>query len=448
MTEIKLPEVGKRYRSYEGFLIEINIVTDEPRAWIEYKHCIGGGKGRVVTEVFWDYFEELPEEPTSAGNAQVEESLVDKIYRLEAEIIMMESDLGCKKALLRTLERKLNRAVQAPTTEKSSDVEPFENLEELKSADLCLDAKLDLEYCRGFWAGNNNAVVMIAGNKDGQNRGESVERSIHERALKAKKIIKQFKTTTTNKTVNLKKEDEVQISKVDKALEELKKHLDFLKLYQNKPDSLCYLEDKAQNLVNALEVERKPKRDDQTDSLDGCLYELRYEVEYLQRDESLKIKSESIVEDMLQKQLWSLINRATNVIHTAEDLKLLSKPEPKIDMKEGGDDSIKIKSLNWFPDPEHYNPPKLRERGYIWKPVSELPAERNQVVVKCANGNIGLCFYEYEKFNLTMLVTGKDNDGKDIIGLRNIINVTEWCYLADYINNIEERLRRLEDNKN
>lgn len=88
--------------------------------------------------------------------------------------------------------------------------------------------------------------------------------------------------------------------------------------------------------------------------------------------------------------------------------------------------------------------PKKEEVESIWKPVSELPPERNQVIVKMKNGTKGLCFYEYEKFHVYFLVTGQDAVGRDILEYRTMNNVSEWCYITDYINNIEERLTKLE----
>ena len=61
------------------------------------------------------------------------------------------------------------------------------------------------------------------------------------------------------------------------------------------------------------------KREEQTDSIEGCIYELKLEIESLERDDTLRIVGKNIVEDMLIKRLASFADKSGNLINALED---------------------------------------------------------------------------------------------------------------------------------
>lgn len=63
--------------------------------------------------------------------------------------------------------------------------------------------------------------------------------------------------------------------------------------------------------------QEKPKREEQTDSVDGCAYELKLEVEAFER-EDVAIAT-NIVEDLLLKQLARIVDKASNLLNALED---------------------------------------------------------------------------------------------------------------------------------
>jgi len=67
------------------------------------------------------------------------------------------------------------------------------------------------------------------------------------------------------------------------------------------------------------------KREEQTDSIEGALYELKLEVEDILNSDCIKINHESAVEDLLIKTLARIADKAQNLINAIEDNKLEGK---------------------------------------------------------------------------------------------------------------------------
>ena len=61
------------------------------------------------------------------------------------------------------------------------------------------------------------------------------------------------------------------------------------------------------------------KREEQTDSIEDCVYELKLEIESLERDDTLRIVERNIVENMLIKRLASFADKSGNLINALED---------------------------------------------------------------------------------------------------------------------------------
>lgn len=65
------------------------------------------------------------------------------------------------------------------------------------------------------------------------------------------------------------------------------------------------------------EEEEADKREEQTDSVEGAVYELKLEIENFQREDL--IKPNNIVEDLLQKKLCRFADKAQNLLNALED---------------------------------------------------------------------------------------------------------------------------------
>jgi hypothetical protein len=79
MTNKKLPEVGKRYKRLDGLCKWIEILSIDPEGWTGYR-TDKGAESNVRSYVFFEYFEELRDQPTSVKSAQVGSKKVEKTY--------------------------------------------------------------------------------------------------------------------------------------------------------------------------------------------------------------------------------------------------------------------------------------------------------------------------------------------------------------------------------
>jgi hypothetical protein len=244
-------------------------------------------------------------------------------------------------------------------------------------------------------------------------------------------------TTATNETVNLKKEGEVQISEVDKALEELKEVFGVIECYNNRMTFADDLYEKAQSLVTALEAEKACDKCGQfkpNTNLNKVDHDCRNPLKW----EGLSNMSKPKPKIDIKKQSVDSITASSYYKHrhpysgdpVSEDEFFRASPSdcigedesgPKIDMKEGGGDSVKS----------------------IWKPVSELPRVIDNVLVKFDDSSTELAML----FNLNgeMLISSGATLPKDRWNYE-INLIKSACTLTDYINNIEERLSKLESN--
>jgi hypothetical protein len=94
---------------------------------------------------------------------------------------------------------------------------------------------------------------------------------------------------------------------------------------------------------------------------------------------------------------------------------------------------------------------KKEEKQSIWKPISELPGKgSDQVIIKVVNQNTkeitNIIGYYYDNFERFIPLNDEEMEF-----LKK--GIKEWCYLTDFINDIEqpqlsheERLRKLEGN--
>jgi hypothetical protein len=85
----------------------------------------------------------------------------------------------------------------------------------------------------------------------------------------------------------------------------------------------------------------------------------------------------------------------------------------------------------------------------IWKDVSELPEGEFQILAKLDNGEIVYAFSSNKspihQISRWVPVRSSEPDlGSYESGNKYLNGVKEWCYLTDYINNTEERLKKLE----
>ena len=208
------------------------------------------------------------------------------------------------------------------------------------------------------------------------------------------------KPTATSETVNLKKEGEVQVSEVDKALEELKYHLQ-IEVYHDKGAALDEIKEAAQNLVKALESERS-----------DCDIE-EMELEEIDMPTALPIINNYLKNHFFEKgeRLPKYVDDALETINdTCWTIWNKRRPDSKTNMKEGSDDWVKPIQNSYVTEESFktYEPrsdfEKKEEVKSIWKPMSELLY------------NSALSPEQIHIFEV----------------------------LTDYINNIEERLTKLE----
>ena len=140
------------------------------------------------------------------------------------------------------------------------------------------------------------------------------------------------------------------------------------------------------------------KREEQTDSIDGAVYELKLELEDYERTD--KFEPQNIVEDILQKRLTRFADKARGVINAIEDS--MDKPEEEKRSEEENPKSI-------------------------WKDVSELPTEEVlSVIVELKNGE--KCFANWKNGRFIEVGYVYGFSPKEI----------KYCTLTDFINAFEQ----------
>lgn len=80
-------------------------------------------------------------------------------------------------------------------------------------------------------------------------------------------------------------------------------------------------------IKKSLQVEKAKEelREEQTDSIDGALYELKYEIQCLQNDDDLGINLKTCIEDLYQKKIYRLMDKAQNLINAMDDSNMPEK---------------------------------------------------------------------------------------------------------------------------
>jgi hypothetical protein len=98
MTENKLPEVGQEYRDKNKTISVDRITISNKGTRIEYDKCFS-----IDVKNFWNEFEELPDQPTSAKSAQVGSEKVEGAARELSNVLGWKSELVGQGVLTETL---------------------------------------------------------------------------------------------------------------------------------------------------------------------------------------------------------------------------------------------------------------------------------------------------------------------------------------------------------
>jgi len=182
-------------------------------------------------------------------------------------------------------------------------------------------------------------------------------------------------------------------NEVERALEELKKQLFFLHSKYSTNDfalvdsailkrRLETLTEKAQNLVKALEAEESAM---------------------------------NVVKDALKEGIRNMKDFNAKM----DEKYPMSKPEPKIDMKE-----------------------ERVEPASIWKDVSELPSCYTEVLLR-DDSSIVRGYYYPENGFFTILSENKDRS----VGVVTVASLKKYCTVTDFINSFEQMQKDIEELK-
>ena len=231
--------------------------------------------------------------------------------------------------------------------------------------------------------------------------------------LKAENKIWQEMVDSTNQTnqalIKRLQENKVdlekgEVSEVERALEELKNQIVSFRLnFDMDYKPMRYLPDAAQNLINALETEKKP------------FFKVREEGQF----EGLPPSAEALARYGMTKPEPKVGLRAifpnAEYVYSECSLDDIANPEPKTDIKE-----------------------ECVEPVSIWKDVSELPkileGDTVDSLIRDKNGNVARTIFYNENGEIDYSPSGLEFE-------------KEYCTLTDFINSFEQMQKDIEELK-
>ena len=415
MTNTKLPEVGSQYRYnggdpdyYKkarrdyGIFTVARIVEEKFKSVPDETRVIMAVllDGRVTIEPieinnFWKNYEELPQEPAKDIPTQLSRDLIARLEKEWAQKVMNSEEYKSYIASLKE-SHNLQKKPRYLTRE---------------------EANAWNEFC-GFPLIPEEPEIQVS---------EDETAYILSSEKTTKDILEGLKSKE-GKTYNSLEEFEKEcgLSEVDKALEELKKYLDKDVPYDDclREQSFLDCREKAENLVNALEAEKKESID-----MPSVLPAINRYVKNYFFDQNKRLPDDiSEALELVNSTCWQIF---------------MSKSEPKIDIKE---ESVYVSTLSCcknchrefkqFHRSDYFcsnycrsglKPVEPEKKG-MWKSVSELPRypleHASKILVKYKNDEVEL-----------------RQDDESYVGDE------KFCTLTDLINSFEQLQRDVEEMK-